>query len=171
MLAVLSLCFFVLCLCLCEMLISPRKTLITPLFFSPPFVIIPWGLLVIAIVCMSLCLYVRMPVCVWREADTEKTKTQIESRSLIGNVRKKTLKQMEERRRERLLLIYSAVVRGRCLRLRSHYLLSRLSEAVKPTGKRILKQHSLSGMVNMRLINMYSVMSLVDCCECMWQKW
>ncbi len=36
---------------------------------------------------------------------------------------KKAQKQIEERRRERLLLICSAVVRGRCLRLRSHYLL------------------------------------------------
>lgn len=35
--------YSLLCLCLCKMLISPRKTHITPLFFSPPLVIIPLG--------------------------------------------------------------------------------------------------------------------------------
>lgn len=42
-----------------------------------------------------------------------------------------------------------------------------LSETEKPAGRLTLKQHSLSETVNMSLINMYSAMSLVSCCECM----
>lgn len=35
--------FFLLCVCLCKVLISPRKTHITPFSLSSPLVIIPWG--------------------------------------------------------------------------------------------------------------------------------
>lgn len=67
------------------MLISPRKTHITPLFLSPPSRDRTPGLLVIAIV----CLYVKMCV-LERGRHREKTKRRIESTSLIGNVRKST---------------------------------------------------------------------------------
>ncbi len=129
------------CLCLCKMLISPRKTHITPLFLHlswsyPGAFSYYYSVCACVFVCETACVCACVCVCVClkRGRHREKTKRWIESTSLIGNVRKSTKANWREE--EGALVINLLGGGSRQVSASTLALFTRrgLSETVKPAG-------------------------------------